>query len=108
MPSQIMFTPQKKVWSGWSLTPRTEKNGTGSGSDGPNLNSIDGTVGKGKSVAIVEPVTPLNGDGPGQETESLAQKISRLENEVKKSFISVFFFSLYIFLFIFWVQKMSD
>ncbi|KAJ0043912.1 hypothetical protein Pint_18833 [Pistacia integerrima] len=79
-----MFTPQRKVWSGWSLTPRTEKNGTGSGSNGQNLNpsSVDGTVGKGKSVAFVEPVTPQNGVGPGQEMESLAEKISRLENEL--------------------------
>ncbi|XP_031279264.1 protein CROWDED NUCLEI 1 [Pistacia vera] len=79
-----MFTPQRKVWSGWSLTPRTEKNGTGSGSNGQNLNpsSVDGTVGKGKGVAFVEPVTPQNGVGPGQEMESLAEKISRLENEL--------------------------
>ncbi|XP_077244031.1 nuclear matrix constituent protein 1-like [Tasmannia lanceolata] len=48
-----MFTPQKKGWQGWSLSPRTEassnpRNGGGSG------------VGKGKRVAVVDgPPPPL-------------------------------------------------
>ncbi|EEF36393.1 DNA double-strand break repair rad50 ATPase, putative [Ricinus communis] len=81
-----MFTPQRKVWSGWSLTPRSEK--TGSGSDSKmnglnNVNSGDASVLKGKSVAFAEPVTPngvglaLDGDDVG-----LVEKISKLENEL--------------------------
>ncbi|KAK1555010.1 hypothetical protein Q3G72_020403 [Acer saccharum] len=79
-----MFTPQKKVWSGWSLTPRSEKNGTGSGSNAqnPNSSTVDGTVEKGKSVAFVEPVTPQNGVGLVEHPGSLADKISKLENEL--------------------------
>ncbi|KAF8399184.1 hypothetical protein HHK36_015049 [Tetracentron sinense] len=55
-----MFTPQRKVWSGWSLTPRSEaqKNGTGSISNPKNGGIRDGSVAKGKSVAFVEGSTP--------------------------------------------------
>ncbi|XP_052205191.1 uncharacterized protein LOC127810014, partial [Diospyros lotus] len=56
-----MFTPQRKVWSGWSLTPRSEpaqKNGSGAGAN-PSSNPVNGeTVGKGKSVAFVESTPP--------------------------------------------------
>ncbi|KAG6741951.1 hypothetical protein POTOM_055231 [Populus tomentosa] len=68
-----MFTPQRKVWSGWSLTPRSEagqKNGSEPGSDP-----------KGKSVGFVEQVTP-NGVRPNLDGEDLADKVSRLENEL--------------------------
>ncbi|KAJ6421461.1 hypothetical protein OIU84_028773 [Salix udensis] len=68
-----MLTPQRKVWSGWSLTPRSEtgqKNGSESGSDP-----------KGKSVDFVEQVTP-NGVRPNLDGEDLADKVSKLENEV--------------------------
>ncbi|KAJ6960933.1 protein CROWDED NUCLEI 1 [Populus alba x Populus x berolinensis] len=68
-----MFTPQRKVWSGWSLTPRSEagqKNGSEPGSDL-----------KGKSVGFVEQVTP-NGVRPNLDGEDLADKVSRLENEL--------------------------
>ncbi|CAK7335075.1 unnamed protein product [Dovyalis caffra] len=68
-----MFTPQRKVWSGWSLTPRTEtggKNGSMSGSDP-----------KGKSVAFVEQVTH-NGVGTNLDGEDLVDKISKLQNEL--------------------------
>lgn len=79
-----MFTPQRKVWSGWSLTPRSEKNGTGSGPNGqtPNPTTADGIAGKGKSVAFTEPKTPLNGVGSVDDMESLAEKALKLENEV--------------------------
>ncbi|KAL5739386.1 hypothetical protein ACOSP7_028285 [Xanthoceras sorbifolium] len=79
-----MFTPQRKVWSGWSLTPRSEKNGTGSGSNvqNPNSSTGDGAVGKGKSVAFVEQVTPQNGVGLVEPQDSLADKASKLENEL--------------------------
>ncbi|KAF9663949.1 hypothetical protein SADUNF_Sadunf17G0105300 [Salix dunnii] len=68
-----MLTPQRKVWSGWSLTPRSEagqKNGSESGSDP-----------KGKSVDFVEQVTP-NGVRPNLDGEDLADKVSKLENEL--------------------------
>ncbi|KAF8407876.1 hypothetical protein HHK36_007014 [Tetracentron sinense] len=81
-----MFTPQRKVWSRWSLTPRseTQKNGVGSVSNPSNGGGGDGTVAKGKTVAFLEePSTPLgflgenegktvpglNGDGGG-DTEA--------------------------------------
>lgn len=68
-----MLTPQRKVWSGWSLTPRSEagqKNGSEPGSDP-----------KGKSVDFVEQVTP-NGVRPNLDGEDLADKVSKLENEL--------------------------
>ncbi|KAJ9173091.1 hypothetical protein P3X46_016264 [Hevea brasiliensis] len=83
----MMFTPQRKVWSGWSLTPRSEAQKSGAGSDpnmnanGPkNLNSVDGSVLKGKTVAFAEPVTP-NGVGLALEGDGV-EKISNLENEL--------------------------
>ncbi|PQQ17103.1 protein CROWDED NUCLEI 1 [Prunus yedoensis var. nudiflora] len=63
--SFLMFTPQR--WSGWSLTPKTgaEKTGTGSGSNmksgAPNFNSGDGVVAKGKGLSLFEPRTPASG-----------------------------------------------
>lgn len=81
-----MFTPQRKAWSGWSLTPRGEKNGTGSVS---NPTTVDGLTGKGKSiVAFTEPRTPQNGVGLVDDVESLAEKVSELENEVSFKYIS--------------------
>ncbi|KAH7532875.1 hypothetical protein FEM48_Zijuj04G0069000 [Ziziphus jujuba var. spinosa] len=95
-----MFTPQK-VWSGWSRTPRTgaQKSGTGSGlnqnSGTPNSNSGDGVVAKGKGVAFAEAVTPpplvvenggkilVGGSGDGSlDRDGLARRISELENEL--------------------------
>ncbi|KAH7851973.1 hypothetical protein Vadar_019016 [Vaccinium darrowii] len=78
-----MFTPQRKVWSGWPLTPRTEpakKNGSGTGSD-PNSNP------KGKSVAFLDsPPTPPPPVGflgeNGEDAASVVDKISKLENEL--------------------------
>lgn len=98
--SFVMFTPQK-VWSGWPLTPKTgaQKGGAGSA---PNPNSVapnlsrrgDGI--KGKTVAFDETATPLSGtvvenggemfvgsaEAAAFDQEGLAEKISRLENEV--------------------------
>ncbi|KAJ8775371.1 hypothetical protein K2173_023136 [Erythroxylum novogranatense] len=84
-----MFTPQKKVWSGWSLTPRSGAPKNDDGSDpkvnlnGPsNQKSGDGNVLKGKNVAFGgEPVTP-NGVGPIFDGGSLVDKVSKLENEL--------------------------
>ncbi|BFG26368.1 hypothetical protein CerSpe_126420 [Prunus speciosa] len=94
-----MFTPQR--WSGWSLTPKTgaEKTGTGSGSNmksgAPNFNSGDGVVAKGKGLSLFEPRTPASGsvleNGGNMQVESgegttdreeLAQRVSELENEL--------------------------
>lgn len=86
-----MFTPQKL----WSLAP---KRGAGSGSK-PHLgpNSGDGTVAKGKSVAIFEAKTPASGsvlengdgglvgsDGATMDREVLVERVSSLENEVSQ------------------------
>ncbi|GLT41178.1 hypothetical protein SLA2020_152620 [Shorea laevis] len=70
-----MFTPQRKVWAGWSARPRGK--GDGSGSNGVK----DGTGGgRGKGLALAEPVT-ANGVG-SDEPEGLAEKVSGLENEL--------------------------
>lgn len=79
-----MFTPQRKVWSGWSLTPRTEpaqKNGSGSVS-GHNLNGV--ITAEGKDIVRDESIPPhpkdlLENNG---ETMDLTDKLSKLENEV--------------------------
>lgn len=79
-----MFTPQRKVWSGWSLTPRTEpaqKNGSGSGS-GHNLNGV--ITAEGKDIVLDESTPPhpkdlLENNG---ETMNLTEKLSKLENEL--------------------------
>ncbi|KAM6572861.1 hypothetical protein CsatA_016941 [Cannabis sativa] len=86
-----MFTPQK-VWSSWSLTPRTgsRKSGTGSGS---NPNSGDAT--KGKGIAFLESGSPPSGlvvqdggnmlMGSGEDDtdrDSMVQRISQIENEL--------------------------
>ncbi|OMO94696.1 putative DNA double-strand break repair rad50 ATPase [Corchorus olitorius] len=72
-----MFTPQKKVWSNWSLTPG--KKVDGSGSD-PDSNGV--ALGKGKGAAFAEPVTP-NGNGLRLEDhEGVPEKVVRLEAEI--------------------------
>ncbi|KAK9271917.1 hypothetical protein L1049_002283 [Liquidambar formosana] len=94
-----MFTPQRKVWSGWSLSPRTEpqKNANGSGSNSnPRDDGIsDGTVVKGKNVSFVEAATPpagLVGENGGEmvvgsggaagDREAVVDKVLKLENEL--------------------------
>ncbi|KAL7221522.1 hypothetical protein ACSBR1_023472 [Camellia fascicularis] len=91
-----MFTPQRKVWSGWPLTPRSEKNGSGSGSGSdsdPNSNPRNGeTASRGKGVALIESTTlppmGLLGENGGTkkdaalDRETTVEKISKLENEL--------------------------
>ncbi|KAL4362478.1 hypothetical protein GQ457_04G023710 [Hibiscus cannabinus] len=72
-----MFTPQSKVWSGWSLTPG--KKVDGSGSD-PNSNGV--SVGKGKGTAFAEPFTPNFKDVGPEDQEGLRENLLRLENEL--------------------------
>ncbi|KAL8247047.1 hypothetical protein R6Q59_008263 [Mikania micrantha] len=66
-----MFTPQKKVWSGW-LSPRDEKNGTGSGDSNPNLSPKD----KGFVIGDSTPKGLLSNVG------IMSQDINKLENEL--------------------------
>lgn len=71
-----MFTPKKL----WSLTPRSEKNGSVSGpGSGFNNNPISprngGALAKGKAVAFFQ------GDG-AMDQESLIERASKLESEV--------------------------
>ncbi|TYH63662.1 hypothetical protein ES332_D07G208200v1 [Gossypium tomentosum] len=72
-----MFTPQRKVWSGRSLTPW--KKVDGSVSD-PNSNGV--VVGKGKAAAFVESVTPHGNDLGSEDQEGVPEKVLRLENEL--------------------------
>ena len=79
-----MFTPQRKVWSGWPLTPRSEKNGSGSD---PNSNPRNGDiVAKSKSAAFVKSTPPPTiGETDGtMDRDSMVEKISKLENEVSE------------------------
>ncbi|KAK8517713.1 hypothetical protein V6N13_127872 [Hibiscus sabdariffa] len=64
-----MLTPQKKAWSGWSLTPG--KKVDGSVTD-PGSNGV--AVGKGKATAFADSMTP--------DEEGVAEKVQRLENEL--------------------------
>lgn len=82
----MFATPQKKVWSGWSLTPRSGAQKVGVGSC-PNSDS--GADGKGKSLVVTPNSGLVAGNGgnnvlveAGGDTESLAENFSRLENEV--------------------------
>ncbi|KAH1129666.1 hypothetical protein J1N35_001044 [Gossypium stocksii] len=72
-----MFTPQRKVWSGRSLTPW--KKVDGSVSD-PNSNGV--IVGKGKAAAFAEPVTPDGNELGSEDQEGVTEKVLRLENEL--------------------------
>ncbi|KAK8569096.1 hypothetical protein V6N13_106974 [Hibiscus sabdariffa] len=72
-----MFTPQRKVWSGWPLTPG--KKVDGSGSD-PKSNGV--SVGKGKGTAFAEPFTPNFKDVGPEDQEGLRENLLRLENEL--------------------------
>ncbi|KAE8696068.1 Protein CROWDED NUCLEI 1 [Hibiscus syriacus] len=72
-----MLTPQKKAWSGWSLTPGKKLDES---SSDPNSNGV--AVGKRKATAFAEPVTP-DGNALGlEDDEGVAEKVQRLENEL--------------------------
>ncbi|XAR71344.1 hypothetical protein NMG60_11028553 [Bertholletia excelsa] len=84
-----MFTPQK-VWPGWSLTPRSDKNGSGTGAN-TNSNHRNGeTAAKGKSIAFVESTPPPSvgtlaengGTNTALDCEAMVEKISKLETEL--------------------------
>lgn len=83
-----MFTPQKKPWSGWSLTPRREQNGsaTGSGSAPGNSNPRNGetTVGKDKGLLFIEsaPDSLAAEKYADLDKEAVCHKLSKLENEL--------------------------
>lgn len=74
-----MFTPQRKIWSGWPLSPPQKNDVSGSGPDP-----------KGKSVAFLDSTPPppvgfLGQNGGTEESPaSVVHKISKLENEVRK------------------------
>lgn len=76
-----MFTPQKKVWSGW-LTPSSkpaQKNGSVSGYSNPNLSPRNGeTASKDKGPAFLES-TPKGSVGPN---DNVIDRITKLENEL--------------------------
>lgn len=79
-----MFTPQRKVWSGWSLTPRTDpaqKNGSGS-VEVHNMNGV--IVAEGKGMVLDESTPPHLKTSLGEkgETVDLSKKLSKLKNEV--------------------------
>ncbi|PRQ53157.1 hypothetical protein RchiOBHm_Chr2g0163401 [Rosa chinensis] len=82
-----MFTPQR--WSGWSRTPKTGAEKTGTGSGTTNMNSgkskmDSGEVGKG--VVLFEPTTPASGLlGNGEaasDREGITRRLLELENEL--------------------------
>lgn len=86
-----MFTPQKKAWSGWSLSPRTEKTGQKNGSGSESGRILNGAE-KGKEVTtFLEATTPQNG-----ETMDLADRLSTLENEVRIITHTLFLFLCYL------------
>ncbi|KAL3526687.1 hypothetical protein ACH5RR_011343 [Cinchona calisaya] len=83
-----MFTPQRKPWSGWSLTPRRELNGsaTGSGSITGNSNPRNGetVVGKDKGLLFTES-TPNNLGAEKYadlDKEAVCDKFNKLEYEL--------------------------
>ncbi|KAI4387863.1 hypothetical protein MLD38_000254 [Melastoma candidum] len=75
-----MFTPQRKVWPGWSLSPKSATQVNGSGAKVIN----DG--GKGKGVVNTvgsEPATPLLGaNGVAFDSDDLKDKVTQLEKEL--------------------------
>nr|XP_027076453.1 protein CROWDED NUCLEI 1-like isoform X2 [Coffea arabica] len=83
-----MFTPQRKPWSGWSLNPRREQNGSAiaSGSAPGNSSPRNGetTVGKDKGLLFIES-TPdsLAAEKYAElDKEAVCDKLSKLENEL--------------------------
>ncbi|WCJ25416.1 Nuclear matrix constituent protein 1 [Euphorbia peplus] len=79
----MMFTPQRKPWSGWKGTPQTDapqKSGLGSAPVNPN--SGDASVLRGKTVAFTDSVTPNGAARHEVDAQGLVDKISKLENEL--------------------------
>lgn len=102
-----MFTPQRKVWTGWALSPRSRapRVGSGSGPEDPG----PGAEGKGKSIVPAEPVTPpppppgSNGmvtDGAGS-----AADVPLLEKEVGVDNSGCF--RLLVFRFLHWLVRVE-
>ncbi|KAI4339631.1 hypothetical protein MLD38_024549 [Melastoma candidum] len=75
-----MFTPQRKVWPGWSLSPKSATQVNGSGT------RVITDGGKGKGVVNVvgsEPATPLLGaNGVAFDSGDLKEKFTQLEKEL--------------------------
>ena len=65
-----MLTPQKKMFSGWSLTPRRENQKTPVGNSNSSLRIADGYENGGAEA------------GNESDVEDLAAKVAKLENEV--------------------------
>lgn len=75
-----MFTPPKKIWSGWSpRTDPTRKRGSG---------GADADVSKGKDVVFDES-TPQNLVGRVEDNMGLNSKLLKLESEVRTTFLSL-------------------
>ncbi|KAK6927980.1 hypothetical protein RJ641_006571 [Dillenia turbinata] len=85
-----MFTPQGKVWSGWSSTPKSDsqkKNSTPL-DDGDG----EGAISKGKTVARLDETPVIGSLGENgrrfvaaaeiEDRHELSEKISKLENEL--------------------------
>ncbi|CAI0547697.1 unnamed protein product [Linum tenue] len=79
-------TPQRKMWSVWSPRREAHKSGgllhqTLNSNDTPASDSGDGSPFRGKAVLFTEAASP-NGLSRALDTQDLAAKISRLENEL--------------------------
>ncbi|GAB4827432.1 hypothetical protein Ancab_034317 [Ancistrocladus abbreviatus] len=86
-----MFTPQKRAWSGWSLTPRSESQKSAGLNSNPKI--VDGSLAKGKSISFLDAGSPFGNGGKltlrsdeeaaeGTDPEVLAEKVSKLDNEL--------------------------
>lgn len=75
-----MSTPPRKSWTGWSLTPRTE------------------LVDKGKGIAFVGTAQKslTSQDYGNMDQETLIEKVSKLENEVRKLKYLLLFGNLWV------------
>lgn len=99
----MMFTPQRKPWSGLVLTPSREQNGsaTDSGSIPGNSNPRNGettVVGKEKGLLFIES-TPGNLGAEKHadlDKDAVFDKLSKLENEVSISNQIYLFFVFHI------------
>lgn len=69
-----MFTPQKKMWSGW-LSPRDDKNGPVSGNSDPNSSGKGFAIGDSTPKGLVSNVGIM-------DQEVVIDKITKLEKEL--------------------------